>query len=195
MSATLSIEEGQPTTWPSVDPADSQAIPSTPEADEATLRKLARAAWLRVESYIGHRWGVRSVTFIVDGPGCWVPPLRPFAATTFEQWLDNGWTAVTLAPSALGGYVLDQAGPYRLTGNLGTATAPPQPVTEAVWRLTKFFEAADTMPAEERGLSRHKLDLGALSVEREQNPTWIARALQQSGAGDLLRPWRALGGR
>lgn len=195
MSATLSIEEGQPTDWPAVDPADSEAIPSVPETDEAALRRLARAAWQRVEGYIGYRWGVRPATFIIDGPGCWVSPLKPFTATTREQWLDDSWVAVTLAPSPLGGYVLDQAGPYRLTGNLGSASAPPQPVIEAVWRLAKYFEAADLMPADERGLARHKLDLGTLSVEREQNPTWIARALQQSGAADLLRPWRALGAR
>lgn len=196
MPTTLSIVEGEPATWPQIDPTDeAAAVPAVAEADEPALRNFTRAAWQRVQGWIAYRWNVRSCVFVVEGPGDWVAPLQPFTATSFQQWLDNSWSAVTLAPTALGGYVLDAVGPYRFTGNLGAATAPPEAVRQAVWRLATFFEAAEAVPAEERALTGYKFTLHGLTEERERNANWIARAMQQSGAGDLLRPWRKLGAR
>ncbi len=196
MPSTLSIEEGEPTNWPQVDPEDEQVpVPATAEDDEPAFRKYTRAAWQRVQGWIAYRWNVRACVFVVEGPGDWIAPLQPFTATVREQWIDNAWVSVTLAPTALGGFVFDAVGPYRITGNLGTANAPPEVVRQAVFRLGKYLEAVDSTPAGERTASGYKMDVGGLSVSRDRNPNWIARALQQSGAGDLLRPWRKLGAR
>lgn len=196
MPSTLSIEEAEPTNWPQIDPDDDGAsVPATAQDDEPTFRRYTRAAWQRVQGWVAHRWNVRSCVFVVEGPGDWIAPLQPFTATAMEQWIDNAWVSVTLAPNALGGLVLDAVGPYRLTGSLGTANAPPEVVRQAVWRLGKYLEAADVLPANERATSSYKFDVGGLSVERARNPNWIARAMQQSGAADLLRPWRRLGAR
>jgi len=197
MPSTLSIEEGEPTTWPQVDPSDDgPTIPATAEEDEPEFRKYTRAAWQRVQGWIAYRWTVRACVFMVEGPGDWIAPLQPFTATTKEQWIDNAWASVTLAPTALGGFAFDAVGPYRITGNLGTANPPPEVVRQAVYRLAQYFQAADAVSVGERTTSSYKMDLGgSLSVQHDRNPNWMARALQQSGAADLLRPWRKLGAR
>jgi hypothetical protein len=197
MPSTLSIEEGVPEEgYPVI------AVGSGPQA-----AKIVETAWQRVESWIAHRWGERPVTFIVEGPGEWVPPLRPFTVYTIEAWIDNTWVSAVVAPSPLGGFCLDRIGPFRFIGDLGSTDEPPRAVKEAVFRLAEYYCAVDDVSPSERPLSKFKTsaepvgdDGGAASIiatiEREQsNPNWIARAMQLSGAADLLRPWRKLGSR
>lgn len=196
MGRTIMWDEGEPETWPQVDPDDVGPVPAEPEADEPALRNHARVAWQRIESWVAYRWSVRAAEFIVEGPGEWVPNVRPFTPSSIEQWIENTWVSTVVAPSPLGGYCLEAVGPYRFIGQLGTDTPPPPVVKEAVWRLSKYLEAIEATPADERSLTRHKVDLGsALVVEREQAANWMARAIQLSGAADLLRPYRALGTR
>lgn len=197
MATTLSIEEGAPSAYPVI--VLSQSNPQT--------AKIVTIAWQRVEAWIAHRWGVRAVTFIAEGPGEWMPPLCPFTATTLQSWVNNAWATAVIQPSPLGGYCLEGEGPFRFIGNCGAAGDPPQAVKEAVFRLTEYFIGVDTVPAPERVLSKFRTNIelfvdengeeqGVREVEREQqNANWIARAMQLSGAADLLRPWRKLGTR
>lgn len=196
MPSTLSIEEGVP----------EDGYPVIAVGNGPQTAKIVETAWQRVESWIAHRWGERPVTFIVEGPGEWVPPLRPFTPDTIEAWIDNAWVSAVVAPSPLGGFCLDRVGPFRFIGDLGSIDEPPRAVKEAVFRLAEYYNAIDGVPASERPLSKIKAteaysdDDGVTTVlrdvEREQaNPNWIARAMQMSGAADLLRPWRKLGSR
>lgn len=197
MATTLSIEEAAPEAYPQI--VLGQTDPN--------IAKIVTVAWQRVEAWIAHRWGVRAVMFVAEGPGDWVPPLGPFTATTVESWTGSAWVTASVAPSPLGGYCLDVQGPFRFTGNCGAAGDPPQAVKEAVFRLTEYFLGVDAVPASERPLSKFRTSLepyvdengeeqGVREVEREQqNANWIARAMQLSGAADLLRPWRKLGSR
>lgn len=46
-------------------------------------------------------------------------------------------------------------------------------------------------PAGTAGASAVTLDLtSGVKVETQRNPAWLARAMHNSGAGDLLRPYR-----
>lgn len=197
MGRTIMWDEGEPETWPQVDPEDEEGpIPAEAETDEEPLRNHVRVAWQRVESWVAYRWSVRTAEFIVEGPGEWLPNVRPFAPSSIEQWIENAWVSTVVGPSPTGGYCLDGVGPYRFIGELGTDTPPPPVVKEAVWRLAKYLEAIEATPSDERGLTRHKVDLGnALSIEREHAANWMPRAMQLSGAADLLRPYRGLGTR
>ncbi len=203
MAVTLRITEGEPDNYPRIVFQDDPTVEMDPEPQ---IRKTVTAAWQRVESYIAHRWNSRSVVYIAEGPGDWHPNLSPTTITTVEVWRDNAWTTETLDPTPLGGYVLDGEGPYRFTGTVGSANEPPRAVKDAVFRLVQYFLAVDDTPPEHRIVSTLKTDqdpyyqphhiehsLRELEIERP-NPQWIARALQYSGAADLLRPYRKLGG-
>lgn len=203
MAVTLRIDEGEPDTYPRIVIEDDPAIAIDPEPQ---IRKTVAAAWQRVESYIAHRWNSRSVVYIAEGPGDWRADLSPSTIANVEVWRDNAWVAETLDPAPLGGYGLDSEGPYRFTGTVGSASEPPRAVKEAVFRLVQYFRAVDETPPEHRIVSSLKTDqapyyqphdathsLRELDIERP-NAQWIARALQYSGAADLLRPYRKLGG-
>lgn len=203
MAVTLRITEGEPDYYPRIVFEDD---PSVEMDHEPQIRKVVAAAWQRIEGYIAHRWNERSVEYIVEGPGEWHPPLAPSTISTVELWRDNAWESVTLDPTPLGGYVLDCESFYRFSGTVGSENEPPRAVKDAVFRLAQYFLAVDETPPEHRIISTLKTDqapyyqpgkinhsLRELEVERP-NPQWIARALQYSGAADLLRPYRKLGG-
>ncbi|MEM6550410.1 MAG: hypothetical protein AAF713_22195 [Pseudomonadota bacterium] len=143
----------------------------------------ASAAWQRLEAHLSYRWGERSVTFHVEGPGEWSPPLVPFTLSLAEVWQSGvGWVSYTpdLAPQ---GWDLCGHGPYRFSGTLGSTDTPPEAVAEAVRRLDGFWATMD----QERAASIEASD-GDYSERRISG--WQAKALQLSGAADLLRPWR-----
>lgn len=198
MSATLKITEGAPASYP-------QVVAPTP-ADGSQLQMIANTAWQRVEAYIAHRWGSRSIEYIADGPGSWQPRLTPTTITSAEIWRDGAWAPVTLAADPFGGYNLD-AETYCFTGTCGSDDEPPRAVKSAVFRLIEYFLAVDETPRDERPLrsfsyERRGVDPLAsvhspapdqgVSFERT-GATWVSRALQHSGAADLLRPFRNLG--
>ena len=179
MPSTMSVHEGSPASWPYI----------FPELD-ADWQVYSDSAWARIESYIAFRWPVRSCVFIVEGPGKWIAPLQPFRATITEVWLDQDWVPMTLAPNALGGFVLDGVGPYRIIGELGSGVEPPPIIRKAVLRLAEYFKAVGEMGVEDRAANAVTMSVGALGIERQRSTTWVAKALQQSGAADLLRPFR-----
>lgn len=168
------------------------SYPDTPSGLSTAAAALdANMIWHRIEAWIAHRYTERAVVWIVEGPGDWQPNLTPATVTTVEYWdADDGWTETTeLKASPLGGYVLPGTGPYRFTGTAGDDSPGdvPAAVNEAFRRLAEYM-AEDT---EVHGAGRYETDLGgALKESFDRNPAWMARAMANSGAGDLLRPYR-----
>lgn len=148
--------------------------------------------WQRIEAYIAHRFSERAVTWIVEGPGEWEPPLAPATIASVDIWNGTAWETCTAPDAPLGGYWLAGEGPYRFQGTVG-AGPTPAPVLEAYERLSDFLadvkddEGQLVRPA---GVSQWRRDVGDVSFEATQNSAWIARALELSGAADLLRPYR-----
>lgn len=158
-----------------------EAIPeSYPDAS-------APAIWERIEAYIAHRFTPREVVWTVEGPGEWVPPLIPATVTTAEIWNGEAWEALTVGPAPLGGYWLSGCGPYRFTATVGGGGAPAA-VLEACSRLEAYLAADVGMITV--GAQSERRQVGDVDVAIERNPNWMARALQHSGAADLLRPYR-----
>jgi hypothetical protein len=127
--------------------------------------------WQRIEDWTRYRWGSRTVVYIAEGTGDWRPPLSPTTISTVEVWQDSAWAAVTLDPSPMSGFVL-LGETYRFTGTVGD----------------EYF-AAVAGDLEPGVISSSD---GDYSFEKAQ-PTWKAKAIQLSGAADLLRKYRDLG--
>ena len=179
MAVTVKITESLPDAYPTIE----TGITSPSAA-------FLAAVWQRIESYISERWAARDCVFIAEGPGDWRPPLQPATISATDLWnSSDAWETVTLRPTATGGYVLDGEGPYRITASVGSADDPPGAVQEAYKRLAIYLNEND---GSEAGLQKSAID-GVGSFEFG-SPNLAARAMQYSGAGDLLRPYRKLGG-
>lgn len=77
-------------------------------------------------------------------------------------------------------------GPYRFTATVGGGDVPAA-VSEAFRRLAEYL--ADD--PERSGASSYSVNMGgAIEESFNRNPAWIARALDLSGAADLLRPYK-----
>lgn len=178
MVVTIDIQEGEPGACPSIgadiDPAQ------------------AAIAWRRVEGWIGWRWGVRPVAFVLEGAGEWAPPLVPLAEPVAATWCAGAWAAITPPAGPLGGFLFDTVGPHRVEALLGSAEPPPEMVREAVRRLAHYNTELAGQAAELASTRRTSI-AGALDIESTADPRLLARALTYSGAADLLRPWRKLG--
>ncbi len=166
------------------------AYPAAPAGLSAEATAILDAVWRRIEAYVAFRTAARDVVWIVEGCGAWVPPLTPATITNVEVWQVDAWQAVTLPPSPLGGYVLPGEGPYRFTGTAGDDAADvPADLTEAVRRLSEYMAAVpDLEHAGARTVSETVPDVYTSTVER--SPAWLAQALINSGAADLLRTYR-----
>lgn len=165
-------------------------VEAEPAAYPAPLSGLVTAAsdlaWQRIESYIAWRFTEREVTWIVEGPGEFVPPLRVSVISTTERWC-GAWQPVTdLELSPLGGYCLPGCGPYRFVATVGGGGDPPAGVQEAVRRLAEYNAAVKVKP----GIRSESVQAGTVSLSTTRSPTAAAEALQNSGAADLLRNYR-----
>ena len=180
MVATLRQAEGTPATWPDAPAGLSTAAAALPAA----------MVWSRIEGWIAYRYAERTIQWVAEGPGEWVPPLAPATIDTVEAWNGEAWEALTLGASPLGGYELPGCGPYRFTGTVGVDGADiPAAVSEAYTRLAEYMAAEeDGVPAGARTYSESVPDLASRSFER--SPAWAAMAMQYSGAADLLRGLR-----
>ncbi|HWM47085.1 MAG TPA: hypothetical protein VNR11_09255 [Xanthobacteraceae bacterium] len=150
---------------------------------------LATVAWQRIEPYIAHRFSPRTVAWIVEGPGEWHPPLTPATISTVEVWSSaDEWETATLAASPLGGYFLPCTGPYRFAGSVGSPhnENPPDNIVEAVKRLAAYLAAKPGKP----GAMSESITAGSISISHRRSESWMASALQNSGAADLLRAFR-----
>jgi hypothetical protein len=162
-------------------------LPETLLEAELAMKFNRAAIWQRIESYAAHRWTSRAVVWVAEGPGDWSPPLTPATIATVEKWTGEAWTADMLAPSPLGGYVLAGCGPYRFSGTAGAGvTVVPEAVFEAFRRLAEYMAARG-----EAGVLSERASAGTITVEKTRAASYAARAMQLSGAGDLLRPFRS----
>lgn len=165
------------------------AYPDAPDGLSTAAAALDAAfIWQRLESYVAWRWSERAVEFIAEGPGHWEAPLAPVTITTAEIWRNEAWEALTLPPSPLGGYVLSGCGPFRFAGIVGDDDAEvPAAVLEAFRRLAEYMAAKPGVA----GASSERTDIPDVE-EREisRSPSWMAKAMSNSGAGDLLRSYR-----
>lgn len=162
-------------------------IESEPESYPILMPPIALndVAWQRIEGYIAHRFAARAVAWIVEGPGEWVPPLTPATIATAEVWRAGAWEDITPDESPLGGYWLIGHGPYRFTGSVGGGEIPDC-VLEAVRRLAAYIGCDPGEP----GARSHSVTVKDLSEVTMRAPSWMAQAMQNSGAADLLRRYR-----
>lgn len=140
--------------------------------------------WQRIESYSRTRYTDRQVVWIVEGHADtnWKPPLSPVTTLTGEHWANGAWSAVNLDNGPIG-YVLPADGHFRITAQVGGGDIPAA-VSEAFKRLHEYS----------RGIAEQfKGDTAWRSSDgSETTAFWAAKALQLSGAADLLRPYRRL---
>ena len=184
MATLLREIEGTPESWPTVILHYPARVPDGGGGGESLPTVDAATVWRRIEAWIGHRWASRPVSWVLEGPGEFEPRLQPFTLVSIEQWDDAaGWVEATAAPSALG-YCLAE-GRYRITGTAGDDSTPPETVQEAFRRLHEYAS----------GIAQHRGARMADTVadDRTRPTAWAARAMNLSGAADLLRPWRRLG--
>jgi hypothetical protein len=146
--------------------------------------------WQRIESYVSHRWTPRAVVWTVEGPGEWHPPLSPTTISTVQIWSDGAWQETfDLCASPYGGFFLPGCGPYRFVAEVGGGSPSPElpaVVMEAFRRLAEYMAA----PVGEAGARREQTSIGEISQAVSRDEAWMARAMQNSGAADLLRNFR-----
>lgn len=160
------------------------AYPDPPDglSDSATAL-AADMIWARIEVYTAYRFTVREVVWTLRGNGGdeWYPRLAPVVSREAHIWADDVWEAVTLLDGTLG-ICLPVEGIYRITAQVGAGDVPA-PVSEAFRRLAEYSagigSSADSFTSVNEGESSF-----------ERSSTWAARAIQNSGAADLLRPYR-----
>jgi len=179
MAITLKQTEAIPATYPNVDPYTHRTGENW-EADDETNEVSSEMLWQRIESYIAHRWTTRQVIWIVEGPGEWETPLTPTTITEIEKWNGTAWET-TETINAPQGYSLAEEGPYRFTADVGSGDVP-EAVQEAYRRLYEYS----------KGIANQFRGDAAFNATEETQVTynWTAKALQLSGAADLLRNYR-----
>lgn len=176
MAVTIRQTESVPETYPDV--------PEGLSTDAAALDPAV--IWQRIEAYTAWRWSLRDVEWIVEGDGDWCPPLQPATIATTEGWRDDAWEAVELRPTPLGGYCLPGCGPHRIVGTVGDDDADvPALILEAYRRLAEFVAQIEFEHPGVRSIS-----VPDVVTMEAASSSWRARALQDSGAADLLRSFR-----
>jgi hypothetical protein len=165
--------------------ATPAAWPALPDGLSTAAAALAPGlVWGRIEAWVAHRWSEREVVWIVDGPGCFAATLTPATVTTTEVWDSPSWSPVELVAGPRG-LILPASGPDRITADVGAGPVPDV-VLEAYRRLAEYFAT----PHDHPGVSRMTVEAASVNISRDRSPAWLARAMDYSGAGDLLRPYR-----
>lgn len=150
--------------------------------------------WSRIEAHIAYRYSPRSVEWIVEGPGDWKAPLAPASNVVVQQWHETaGYVAFTPDPSPLGGFCLP-CGMYRITSDVGGGDVPPL-VQSAFRRIAGYIIDVlhEDVPvsATKMSLGRNEnRDIENNAVSFDRSASWLARAMQLSGAADSLRNYR-----
>ncbi|MCX7565470.1 hypothetical protein OS189_03810 [Sulfitobacter sp. F26169L] len=146
----------------------------------------AAIIWERIEAYTRTRYTPREVVWKIQGQAGseWKPPLSPLVSRDAHFWGDQ-WEGLALLDGPVG-ICFPFDGVYRITAQVGYGT-PPKAVTEAFRRLAEYM-ADDTDRA---GVSSYSVNMGgAIQESYQRNAAHAARALQNSGAADMLRPYR-----
>jgi hypothetical protein len=165
--------------------AEPASRPNMTHALRSETEFLAPSIWERIEAWVTHRWGERTVTWIVEGPGTWEPRLKPASIDTSEVWDGAAWQTVTLQAAPVG-YALD-AKTYRVTATVGSTDDPPHAVDEAFRRLSEYIVDDSYLG---RVATSGTRDLSDMQITSERPAAWLAKALHYSGAADILRRWR-----
>ncbi|OSQ44677.1 hypothetical protein [Marivita geojedonensis] len=170
----------------------TEATPTYPAAPDGLSAAAAALdpdmIWARIESYIAHRFSEREIIWTVSGfaDDAWLAPIGPVVSQTAEKWIDGAWSAVSLDDGPLGP-CLPSDGTFRITATVG-ATPVPSEVDQAYRRLAEYW-AVETGKA---GVSEHRVSIGGEIEESfSRSPVWMARAMVNSGAADLLRKYRS----
>jgi hypothetical protein len=193
----LKFEEAEPATFPTLNEKGAGGSVQDIIEPDPNL-------WMRIEEYIVYRWTSRQAVWTVAGPGDWFPHLTPISSVTVDAWDDVTltWSSVIPEATPLDGLYLNQHKTYRITGTVGAnAGEVPQMVIEAYQRLKRYcadqFEV--DIPAAVTGYSFLGEPIGAKPVMANYGQTtidrsaaWMAKAMQYSGAADLLRKYRRL---
>ncbi|MCB5409454.1 hypothetical protein [Pseudogemmobacter faecipullorum] len=171
--AQIHQAEGVPVEWPAV---------------IGVTGDLLATCWARIEHYISRRFVARPVVWTLTASGGdWQPPLGPVnggAAPAWFLWRDGEWQEITVQRGPFG-YLLP-AGTVMAELNVGQGPVPA-PVSEAIRRLAGYLSAEVEGPA---GARSYSANVGQLAESWTRDPAAAARALQNSGAADLLRPYR-----
>jgi len=176
MAVTLKEAEATPASYP----------PAPMALSEAAYALDAAALWQRIEAWCAVRWTARPVVWTIEGGGAWEAPLQPASLTLAEIWDGAAWVQCTPAASPWGGYALPGEGPYRITADVGGGPVPAA-VSEAFRRLAEYLADA----TDRAGVSSYSVNMGgAIEESYQRNPAWVARAMDLSGAADLLRPYK-----
>ena len=187
MSVTLRKEtEAIPAEFPSVSyPAGVWNLEN--DAQKQKVQMLSGVIWQRIEAYIRTRYTERQVEWIVDATegAEWVLPLGPLVSQTAEKWSDGAWSSISLSNGPLG-LVFTSDGTFKITAQIGAGT-PPEAITEAHRRLSVYLAGDPEMA----GVSSYSVNIGgAIQEQFTRSAAHNARAMQNSGAADLLRPYR-----
>jgi len=176
----LQQQETLPATYPDV-PEGLSENAATVDAD---------MIWQRIETYTAHRFTDREIIWTITGLAGdqWFPPIVPVTTYTVEQWTNGAWVSVTLDAGPMGP-CLPSDGTYKITAQAGAGPTPAA-ISEAFRRMVEYLGGARGS-TNEPGATRASFKIGdSLDFEVERNPAWIARAMQFSGAADLLRRYR-----
>lgn len=137
--------------------------------------------WDRLEAFTNFRWSETVVEFVVnpDHEIQWKPPYVPFVVD-----LVDGEAAT---PDQFGAVTIRNRSKVRCT--IGGADVS-ETVKTAYRRLAEYFAVRDDMPA---GAQRYAVSIGDISETISKRSDHLARAMQNSGAADLLRKYRKAG--
>lgn len=174
-----------------VPPAAYPAVP-----DGLSVRALAldaNALWQRIEAYTAHRFSEREVVWVIEASegADWCPSLTPIASHVAEKWEGGAWVAVTMPNGPLG-LCVPSDGQFRVTAQVGVGPVP-KAVSEAFRRLAEYSVeiSTDGMVGGHAAHQSHDVNIaGEMQESFARSQTWAAKALQLSGAADLLRPYR-----
>ncbi len=153
------------------------------------------ALWRRIEQYIVWRWGERSVEWTVHGEGLFMPPLKPVTITAVARFNDYGapghepgeWIPRTLRRTPFG-VRTDGPGFYKIQGTAGGDQSPPPDVLEAYTRMADYLAG---LKAEGHvGATAVDQDVPGVSLAVRRSAQAMARALEYSGAADILKAYR-----
>lgn len=134
------------------------------------------ALWARIFAYVRTRWPVRRVTWTVTGGGFFAFPLRPATLVSATD-ADGNAVDVTACP----GLLVLPPGLLTIVADVGEPDVPAD-AQRAYQRLADYLDELEVRP----GIQSETVD--GVTVTRNLNA--VARALQLSGAADLLRPYR-----
>lgn len=180
MAETISQLEAAPASYPDAPDGLSDA------AQQVSNEML----WQRIEAYVAWRYSLREVTWVVEGKGHWTLPLAPATVQSVEEWTGETWVSTSFTDGPYGA-CLPNEGPYRIIAMVG-AGAIPEAVQEAYRRLAEYLAPGqpDNILFGRPGTSSHTGQIGEMQESYDRSPAWIAKAMQYSGAADLLRPYR-----